>query len=107
MLGQRPGSEEAGTGGQKRSGGVLAGGGIKRFHLHSKSKSFLVSKVLTGGDSKTKKVNLRGHQVHPSIEKAITIIQADFQKLCLEDQDILGSKDKWEKVNLNLWFDEH
>jgi DNA primase small subunit len=53
---------------------------------------------LRGGDSTTKKVTLRGNQVHPSIEKAVAIVEKTFPKLCLEDQDILANSDRWEKV---------
>ncbi len=53
---------------------------------------------MTGGEGKTKKVNLRGSLVHPSIEKALEIVKEAFPKLCLEDQDILGDKESWEKV---------
>jgi len=41
---------------------------------------------------------LRGNQIHPSIEKAVAIIEKAFPKLCLEDQDILGDRSRWEKV---------
>jgi len=65
--------------------------------------------VLTGGDSKSKKVNLRG-QVHPAIASSITIIKEKFEKICLRDQDILGDPQKWNKakcafiVNTNILF---
>jgi hypothetical protein len=35
-------------------------------------------------------VVLKGDKVHPSVERAVKIIKESFQKLCLEDQDILG-----------------
>lgn len=54
--------------------------------------------VVSGGEHKTKKVVLRGDRVHPSIERAVNIIKGDFEKLCLIDQDILGSKEVWTKV---------
>jgi len=53
--------------------------------------------VVSGGEHKTKKVQLRG-SVHPSIKRAIEIIKKDFEQLCLIDQDIFGSKDEWTKV---------
>ncbi len=47
-----------------------------------------------------KKVYLKGMQIHPSIERALEIIKKSFTKLCLEGQDILGTKEKWEKVRV-------
>lgn len=54
--------------------------------------------VLSGGDSKAKKVYLRSQQNHPAIDKALDIIKQNFSKLCLEDQDILGTKERCAKV---------
>lgn len=54
--------------------------------------------VVSGGERKTKKVNLGGNKVHPSIERAYKIIKESFEKLCLVDQDILGNKEQWSKV---------
>jgi hypothetical protein len=48
---------------------------------------------VSGGEHKTKKVVLKGDKVHPSVERAVKIIKESFQKLCLEDQDILGKKE--------------
>jgi len=54
--------------------------------------------LVSGGDQITKKVNLKGEMgVHPSVARAVKIIKGSFQKLCLEDQDILGDG-KWNKV---------
>ncbi len=53
--------------------------------------------LLTGGDSKVKKINLKGN-AHPSIEKSLEIVRKWFRKLCLEDQDILGDEKRWNKV---------
>jgi len=54
--------------------------------------------LVSGGDSITKKVNLKGEMgLHPSVDRAVNIIKKSFQKLCLEDQDILGNG-RWEKV---------
>ena len=60
--------------------------------------------VVSGGEHKTKKVLLRGQNVHPSIKRASEIIKHDFEKLCLVDQDILGNKESWTKVSFG--FDE-
>jgi len=54
--------------------------------------------LVSGGDRKTKKVNISGFKVHPSIERAANIIKESFEKLCLIDQDILGNKEQWNKV---------
>lgn len=54
--------------------------------------------LVSGGEHKTKKVLLKGDRVHPSVERAVRIIKDSFQKLCLEDQDILGNKERWTKV---------
>jgi len=61
--------------------------------------------VVSGGERKTKKVNLTGIKVHPSIERASNIIKESFERLCLIDQDILGNKEQWTKV-LSLIPDE-
>ena len=54
--------------------------------------------VLTGGDSKAKKVHLKAEGIHPSIGQAIKIIEMKFQELCLEGQDILGTPERYKKV---------
>ena len=54
--------------------------------------------VLTGGDSKAKKVNLKAEGIHPSVTHALRIIEEKFKELCLVGQDILGSPDRWQKV---------
>jgi hypothetical protein len=53
--------------------------------------------VITGGESKTKKVTLRT-TMHPSISKSLDIIKGSFERLCLKDQDILGDAERWNKV---------
>jgi DNA primase small subunit len=55
--------------------------------------------LLSGGDSKSKKVYLRGDRAHPSVERAIGFVKERFSKLCLEDQDILGTPERWEKAS--------
>jgi hypothetical protein len=57
---------------------------------------------VSGGEHKTKKVLLKGDRVHPSVERAVKIIKESFQKLCLEDQDILG-KENLRKRGLEKW----
>merc|ERR1712048_1440320 len=52
-----------------------------------------------------KKVLLKGNSMHPSVERAVNIIKESFEQLCLKDQDILGSKEQWNKV-LALISDE-
>ncbi len=53
---------------------------------------------MSGGEHKTKKVVLKGDKVHPSVERAVKIIKESFQKLCLEDQDILGKSTVKESI---------
>ena len=53
--------------------------------------------VLSGGDGKTKKVNLRS-AIHPSLERALAQVKKVFAEICLVDQNILGTKEKYEKV---------
>ena len=36
--------------------------------------------------------------VHPSVDRARGIIADYFEKLCLVDQDILGTRESWTKV---------
>ena len=54
--------------------------------------------MVAGGEHKTKKVLLRNDRVHPSVTRAVEIIKKDWEKLCLRDQDILGSAKQWTKV---------
>ena len=54
--------------------------------------------VLTGGDSKAKKVHLKAEGIHPSISHAIKIIEKKFEELCLDGQDILGTTERCKKV---------
>ena len=53
--------------------------------------------VLTGGDGKTKKINLK-ESIHPSISYALKIIKDEFKDLCIKGQDILGNQELWQKV---------
>lgn len=53
--------------------------------------------VISGGESKTKKVNFKT-TLHPSISKSLEIIKDSFERLCLVDQDILGDSSRWTKV---------
>ena len=59
----------------------------------------LFLKLISGGDSKTKKVNLKT-ALHPSIAKSLDIIKGSFERLCLRDQDILADSVRWNKVRL-------
>ena len=36
--------------------------------------------------------------MHPSVQRAVSIIKEYFEQLCLVDQDILGNKESWTKV---------
>lgn len=53
--------------------------------------------LVSGGEHKTKKVIIKG-SMHPSVERAKSIIEKHFTQLCLVDQDILGNKENWTKV---------
>ena len=56
--------------------------------------------LVQGGEHKTKKIQLKGgFSPHPSVSRAYSIVKEDFEKLCLIDQDILGNKEAWTKVN--------
>jgi len=54
--------------------------------------------VITGGEARAKKVNLRFKEIHPHIAKSLDIVKANFEKLCLHDQDILANESRWTKV---------
>lgn len=55
--------------------------------------------ILTGGDAKSKKINLKSDgSLHPSIQKSLDIINSKFDNLCIKDQDILGTPELWQKV---------
>ena len=56
--------------------------------------------VITGGDGKAKKVNLKADGVHPSIGHALKIIKEEFEDLCIHGQNILGTPKDWQKVLL-------
>nr|ACO13111.1 DNA primase small subunit [Lepeophtheirus salmonis] len=61
--------------------------------------------VLSGGDSRAKKVLIKGKNVHPSIARALNIASESFESICLVDQDILGEPERWNNV-LSLIPDE-
>ena len=42
-------------------------------------------------------MTLKG-SIHPLIGKSLDIIKEKFERLCLKDQDILGTPDRWNKV---------
>ena len=70
--------------------------------LSSLSIIELSYQVITGGESKTKKVTFRT-TMHPSISKSLDIIKGSFERLCLKDQDILGDAERWNKVSKLDW----
>merc|ERR1712223_1235439 len=46
-----------------------------------------------------KKINLKSDgSLHPSIQKSLDIINSKFDKLCIKEQDILGTPELWQKV---------
>ncbi|RXG60656.1 DNA primase small subunit, partial [Armadillidium vulgare] len=54
--------------------------------------------VVRGGENQTKKVIFNSSDLHPFIKKASSIISRHFKSICLEDQDSLGSEEKWNKI---------
>ena len=52
--------------------------------------------VLTGGDSKTKKVNLKTEGIHPSIVHALNVIKDEFKELCIKGRvSVQGVESLW------------
>ena len=54
--------------------------------------------VVKGGEGRTKKVQFRGIPLHSSLDHARDTIEKYFTQLCLDNQDILGTKEQYEKV---------
>ncbi|XP_065199041.1 DNA primase small subunit-like [Sycon ciliatum] len=54
--------------------------------------------VIKGGECQTKKVQLRGSSMHSSLQHASQVIKKYFPTLALENQDILGTPERYEKV---------
>lgn len=54
--------------------------------------------LLSGGRDRAKKVTLYPGKYHPSVQRALDIVRKQFRKMCLEEQDILGTPEKYEKV---------
>ncbi|XP_045120220.1 DNA primase small subunit-like [Portunus trituberculatus] len=52
--------------------------------------------VVKGGDDTNKKVTLP-FKLHPSIKRAETIAKKYFTEVVLEDQDMLGTPERWKK----------
>ena len=52
---------------------------------------------LQGGENQTKKVSLR-EKVHPSLQKAISIVREHFVEYAVNKQDFLEDEEKWGKV---------
>ncbi|KAM8794044.1 DNA primase small subunit [Eudromia elegans] len=53
--------------------------------------------LVKGGPETTKKVTLT-EPVHPFIRRSVAVLERYFSRYALEDQDILGSRESWEKV---------
>ncbi|XP_038642524.1 DNA primase small subunit isoform X2 [Scyliorhinus canicula] len=53
--------------------------------------------VVKGGTEAIKKVHLT-NPIHPSIQQAITVIDSYFEDYAVNEQDIFGSKETWQKV---------
>jgi len=53
--------------------------------------------VIKGGENQIKKVNLRS-PYHPYISNSLKILQAHFEDLVIEKQDILSCKERWDGV---------
>uniref|UniRef100_A0A1B6BYA8 DNA primase n=1 Tax=Clastoptera arizonana TaxID=38151 RepID=A0A1B6BYA8_9HEMI len=53
--------------------------------------------LISGGGEQWKKINLYGEYLHPSVIRAATVIKEQFENVCIEDQNILGSNESVEK----------
>ncbi|XP_053645624.2 DNA primase small subunit [Cherax quadricarinatus] len=53
--------------------------------------------LLRGGDSQAKKVNIP-QKIHPSLKRAEEIAKKYFHDLILDDQDLLGTPELWDKI---------
>lgn len=62
--------------------------------LRDKARSSVAEylQLVTGGSFQLKKVSIFGDNVHYSIKRALEVIRKEFVSMCMEDQDILGSK---------------
>ncbi|KAJ3188790.1 primase, DNA, polypeptide 1 (49kDa) [Gaertneriomyces sp. JEL0708] len=67
--------------------------------LSSDARRAIVSymEVVKGGDSVARKVQLP-KSLHPSLRRAYDVCHRHFQKTILEEMDVLGSPDSWNKL---------
>ncbi|XP_013386093.1 LOW QUALITY PROTEIN: DNA primase small subunit-like [Lingula anatina] len=54
--------------------------------------------VVKGGENQTKKCTLYDDSIHPSVRRAIDIVEDHFDDYAIRKQDFAGSEEKWGKV---------
>ncbi|KAJ9595456.1 hypothetical protein L9F63_013367 [Diploptera punctata] len=69
----------------------------RRLDQQARSAVAEYLQLVTGGANQSKKVNFRGDRLHSSIKRAKDIIEKQFESLCVEEQDILGSPEAVKK----------
>ncbi|XP_076042823.1 DNA primase small subunit isoform X2 [Oratosquilla oratoria] len=67
--------------------------------LSQTSRSALAEylQIIRGGDNQSKKVNITSNKLHPAVGRADVICQEYFKEVCIDDQDMLGNKERWTK----------
>jgi len=72
--------------------------GARRLTGQARSAVAEYLQVCQGGEHQSKKVLLKGSNIHPSVARADDIIKKHFWEVCIKDQDIMGDTVQWTKV---------
>ncbi|KAK3915616.1 DNA primase small subunit [Frankliniella fusca] len=70
----------------------------RKLDVSSRSAVAEYLQLVTGGENRAKKVVIYSDKLHHSIRRAKNIIEPQFESMCVEDQDILGTPEKMSKV---------
>uniref|UniRef100_A0A8D0GI12 DNA primase n=1 Tax=Sphenodon punctatus TaxID=8508 RepID=A0A8D0GI12_SPHPU len=75
--------------------------GVRKWSSTLRSAVVEYLTLVKGGEDTIKKVTL-GDTIHPFIRSSLSIVEKYFEDYALVGQDILGSRESWDKV-LALW----
>ncbi|KAJ6658089.1 hypothetical protein lerEdw1_001565 [Lerista edwardsae] len=70
---------------------------VRKWSSSLRSAAVEYLSVVKGGEDTIKKVTLLDN-IHPFISESVEVVKKYFEKYALVDQDILGSKESYEKV---------
>ncbi|XP_070790998.1 DNA primase small subunit [Pituophis catenifer annectens] len=71
---------------------------VRKWSSTLRSAAVEYLSLVKGGEGTIKKVTLSDKHIHPFIRASLDIVKCYFKEYALIGQDILGNKEKWEKL---------